>query len=335
MAAHLVARRLVLVVVFRLAAAGDAAAEIVAAVPQALAVFAREHQAFFGGDDRRERQVVVGGEREIEGRFQGEAELGVGADRGREEAGLALHARVRMGEIGGVEDRHAVELEKGVLVGDLLLHLVMGHPGGGDLPERRAVGVLVLAKGAGRIDRLVHLGARPVDPPGGGRGQARIHVQPGAQAFEKAVLQIAADLEQIGIEGFAAGLQERDIADRLDPVGRLVVAHLVGEQTAIAAGDLDVADRDDGLAGFVDLDLVRQQQHRPLVVLRLLGEGGRRREDRRQSGESGQSECGQPVDSADLRSGHEVTAFIPAERSAHSAVFQMYPLSRLPDVEAS
>ena len=172
-----------------------------------------------------------------------------------------------MGEIGHVGDRHPEHLEERVLVGDVAGLLIVVHLLGGDLPERRLVGIL--ADRAGRVDDLVHLGARAVDPPAAGRGEQGIVLEARPQLARDAVAQIAAEHDAIGVQHLAAGLDQGDVAERLDLVGALVVAHRIREQAALAAQDLDVALGHDDVVGL-EADLSRKHQHRALADVQRL-----------------------------------------------------------------
>ena len=186
---------------------------------------------------------------------------------GGRKPGAPLDRRVGMGEEGRVGDRHAEHLEERVLVGDVAGLLVVGHLLGGDLPERRLVGVL--ADRAGRIDRLVHLGAGALDPAALGCGEQRIVLEARAQLARDAVAQVAAEHDAIGVQHLAGRLDQGDVAERLDAVGALVVTHRIGKQAALAAQDLDLALGHDDIVGL-EADLPREHQHRAFADVQRL-----------------------------------------------------------------
>ena len=47
-----------------------------------------------------------------------------------------------MAEVGRVEDGHAEELERGIVVGEIAVDLIVDHRAGLELPERRRRGIV-------------------------------------------------------------------------------------------------------------------------------------------------------------------------------------------------
>ena len=130
---------------------GAAAGQLEAPGGQQVSIFRGQDRVLLGHDDRGQSDVVVGRQGEVVGRLQEQAKLAVVAEARRQEARLALDRRIRVRQIGRVGDRHAIELEERVAVGDLLRLLVMDDALRVDLPERRRVGVV--GTQAGRANR--------------------------------------------------------------------------------------------------------------------------------------------------------------------------------------
>ena len=112
--------------------------DAVGAARQAMAPIAQQQRSRLLRDHRREGEIVVIREGEIVGDLERVPQL-VGMAIGRhEEARLPLHRRVGHLEPGHVDDRHAQEVEEGILVGDdgliaLMRDLAGANPPGGGL----------------------------------------------------------------------------------------------------------------------------------------------------------------------------------------------------------
>ena len=68
------------------------------------------------------------------------AELRVAAQARDQEAGGAFQCGVGQAQMRQIEDRHIHDPQLGILEIELALDLVVDHPAGADLPERRRVG---------------------------------------------------------------------------------------------------------------------------------------------------------------------------------------------------
>src|SRR6185312_392139 len=205
-----------------LAADSDAAVGGELTVAEALAILGAEILAALGGEHRPERCVLVLVDRPEIGNAEVEAVGARIADARREKAALALHRRVGMREIGGVEDRDAVDLHHRVAVLDDLLLLVADDLLGLDLPHRRARRILAAGL-AGRVNAAADLDAIPLDAPRGVAGQPRAVGQQHAQIADEAIAQIVVQLDEIGEDHVAGGLEQTDMARGGDRVGALVV----------------------------------------------------------------------------------------------------------------
>ncbi len=84
-----------------------------------------------------EQEVVVGREREVVRNLNHRAEIARAAIPRRKESALALHRRIRMLEIGQIENRLPEELEVGILIGNGLGCLVMHNLLRAHTPQRR------------------------------------------------------------------------------------------------------------------------------------------------------------------------------------------------------
>ena len=275
---------------------GDAGIDGVLALPRALAVLAGQHDRLVGGEARRERQVPVGREGPVVGDRHVHAERPGAPVEGIQEAALPRHARIGMAEVGGVEDGQAEDLERCVVVGEIVIGLVVDHGPGLDLPERRPGG-LVGAQLAGGKHRLPHHGAVAVDAPGAAGDDPRVVGHEDAQAVNDAASQVAGELDGIGEQHLAARLPQRDVAGGSHHALALPVVDARGAQHALALGDLDIAGRDDRIGGLVIGQLVGGHEEVACEQLtgwqhgvgflraRLVrGEGQETREDERREG---------------------------------------------------
>ena len=238
---------------------GDAGVDGVLAVLRALAVLAGQHDRLVGGEARREGQVAMGRERPVVGDRHVHTEGPRAAVDGGQEAAPARDAGIGMAEVGRVEDGHAEELERGIVVGEIVIGLIVDHGPGLDLPERRPGG-LVGAQRAGREHRLAHHRAVAVDATRAAGDDPRVVGHEDAQAVDDAVSQVAGKLDGIGEQHLAAGLAQRDVAGGDHHAVALPVADACGTQHALALGDLDVAGRDDRVGGLVVGQLVGPHQ---------------------------------------------------------------------------
>ena len=125
---------------------------------------AHPEDALSGHIARMEGEVVRGCEGEIVRNFGEETKISRGARGGRQKAGLALHGRVGVLEVGQAQDRYAEHFELRIFVADGLSGLIMGHGTRRDAPERglcaigfarREPAVLELRDVAVAADRLL------------------------------------------------------------------------------------------------------------------------------------------------------------------------------------
>ena len=271
-AAEGVARRLwVALLLDRFAADGAAARELEGAALQQVAVFGRQHRILLGVKDRRQRDVVVRRQGEVVWGLDGQPENAVLAEGRHQDAGAALDRRIRVGEVGRVEDRDAGQLEEGVVIDDVLGGLVVNDASRRDLPERRRG--RVRAKRAWREHRPVEYRAIASGPSAALRRDQRVVDQPRAQLCGDALPKVAAQGDAVGEQRVAGGLEQGHVAFGLHYVGVAVVAQRVREQAPLAAGDLHVAGCRDHVFLDVVVDPVGDQQHLPLAQI----EGATRR----------------------------------------------------------
>jgi hypothetical protein len=221
---------------------GDAAAELGQAEGPELAVLRIEHHARAGGEERAEDEVSIGCQVHEERSLDGEAELGVGAERGREEAGAPVDRGVGMVEIGRIEDRHAEELEPGIAVGDRAGRLIVHHPLGLDLPERVAA---VLADLARAVDGTIEGGALAVAAHAPDGCQTTAVLEQYTDALDEPAAQTVVEHELVAEEGVARRLDQNDVAARGHGAGLDVVGDQVGQQGATVLQQLDIAARGD------------------------------------------------------------------------------------------
>ena len=168
-----VAARLWLALLFDgLAGVGAAAVELEAAALDEMSVLDGKHRVLLSVKDRGERHVVVGCRREVVKRLDRHPKDAVVAEAGRQKARAAFDGRIGMGEVRQIGDRHAVQFEKGMPIGDILFLLVVDHPARGQAPERRRVGIR--AERAGREYGAVEIGAYATGAPSSGGGEQRI-----------------------------------------------------------------------------------------------------------------------------------------------------------------
>jgi hypothetical protein len=237
---------------------------------EALPILRAQQRTLFRGDARRDREVVIGREREVVRRFDAEA---VGRARRydrHQEAGLALHAGIGRGEIGEVRQRDAEELDPGVLEVHHLVGLVVNDADRLDLPQRRLERI-VLAGFAGGVDatrehRVVGAGAF------GARGRhPRVVDRLEAQRIDEAVAEVVGEIELLAVADLAVGFGEPRVAFGMQALGALVVDHLVGFDRRAVVVDLDVAGRRHEIVGVVIANLVSLDEHLSVDAL-LLGE---------------------------------------------------------------
>ena len=252
------------VVLVQLVDAGGADRQ--AAFFEALAVFGAQQGPLGSGDARRNRQVVIGRQRQVVRRLDAEAVGRTRRDDRHQEAGLALHAWVGRGEVGHVRQRHAEKLDPGVLEIHHLFSFVVDDADRLDLPQRRLLGI-VLARLASGIDtalehRVVGVGAVRA----GGR-HSRLVDGFETQRIDETVAEVVAEVELFAVADLAVGLGQARIAFRMQSLAALVVDHLVGFDRRPVVVDLHIADGGNQFVGVVVPDLVGLNEHLPIGVL--------------------------------------------------------------------
>ena len=164
-----------------------------------------------------------------------------------------------MAEVGRVEDGHAEELERRIVVCEIVIGLIVDYRPGLELPERRPGGFVGAELARGK-HRLPHHRAVAVEAPGAARNDPRIVRQQHAQAANHAAPQVAGKLDGIGEQHLTARLSQRDVAGCDHHAIALPVADARGTQNALALGDLDIAGCDDRIGLFVVSQLIGGHQ---------------------------------------------------------------------------
>jgi hypothetical protein len=152
--------------------------------------------------------------------------------------------------------------------------LVVDDPRRLDLPQRRLLGI-VLARLAGGVDTALEHRVGAGAAIGARRGEAGLVDRLQAQRIDEAVAVVLAELNDLAIGDLAIGLGQPGIALGAQPLGLLVIDDLVGFDRGAVVIDLDVADRRDPLVVVVVVDLVRLDEHRPLLLLGQVAARGR------------------------------------------------------------
>ena len=245
--------------------------DAVTAARQTLPPIADQQRARVLGVHRREGEVVVVGEREVVGDLDRGAEL-VGMSVARhEEAGLALHGRVSHLKPGHVDDRHAQQVEDGVLVGEGGLIALMGDLAGAYPPGGRPARIFLADLTRREPSLFEHRDVAGLARRRGG-DDARVVLGDELQRFDEAVAEIVGEGHLIGGDDRAVGVLDADIALGGERVRAAIVDHLIGEQRVVAVVELDIALGGDlGVIVVVD-HLVGLQQH-GLRLVDLSGAG--------------------------------------------------------------
>ena len=241
---------------------GNAAAQPEAAIVPALAVFHFHQLTTQAGHHGRKRYIARRRHCDVERRAREITELCGIADVGREEAGGTFHLRIGHRQIGRIQDRNAKHFQAGVAEAHLLRRLVIDHPLGLDLPERRGA-AFGLADLTGAVDSTPRDDDLAVARSAGG-GQPSALADQRAEAGQGAVAKSVGQHHGAGEGDIAALVCDADIATSGDAVILLVVGDAVGEQHAALVSDLDLADGGHGLVDAVILDAVGLQHHLPV-----------------------------------------------------------------------
>ena len=173
-------------------------------------------------------------------------------------------------KIGQIGHRHAEELDLRILEIQHLLLLVVDDAGALDLPQRRLLRI-VLARRAGGIDAVLEHGVVALRAVGAGGGHPRRILGIDAQRIDEAVAIVVAQIQAVGIGDLAVGIRHADVALGMQPLGLLVVDHLVGLDAGAVVEHLHVADRRHPRVVVVVIDLDRLNQH--LAVVGAAGGG--------------------------------------------------------------
>ena len=253
---------------------GDAAAEIDIAVGQRVTVLALQQRPFLAGHGGGDGQVLMRRDRPEVGNLEDGAKVRGQTEKGREDTGLALDGRIRLRQVGRVEDRDAGDLQPGVFELDDLLVLIVDHLDRLDLPQWRSARVL-LADVAGRVHRFVQFGSDAIGTARAGGGEAPAIGEDGAEVLDDPVLQVAGDLQVLREVDIARGRKHGNVPRSGHQVFLLVVGDGVCEEDIVAARGLDVA------AGAGDAEFpvvghfIRGEQDRSVVRGQIGGGGDR------------------------------------------------------------
>ncbi len=252
-------------------------ADVVRAVDQPLAPLSLGQQALFGEVERIEGQIAVGRDVPEERHAGTDAKHAVIVELRHQEAGLALHRGVGRGKVREIGERQPEELERGVLVIDHLLVLIVNDAGRLDLPENRLFR-MVLAGFAGGIDAILEHRDVAVRAIGAGCREMGLVRGVHAQRIQEPVAEILGQLHGVGGQNLAVGLLQQHVALGAQRVRLAVEGHALRLQGGAVVIDLDVADRRDLVVLVVVDQLVGGHEHL-LVGVRLgqLGVGEARR----------------------------------------------------------
>ncbi len=188
------------------------------------------------------------------------------AETRHQKAAGALDRRLRLGKIGRVEHRPAIDLQHHVAKFDQLELLVVADFAGPQLPGRRGAGV-VLAQIAGRVDAAPQFEAVAVGAPRGVGGKPRAVGEQHPHILRECVVHRIPQFHEIGEHDLAGRQQQADMAGSGDGVAALAVAHRIGEQDLAPLRDLDMPLGDGQRQPLVILDLVGLEDDRRVLVL--------------------------------------------------------------------
>ena len=155
-----------LAVAVKLLLIGEASIGLEIAGKESLPVVELDQRIDARSDHGRDGQVLRRRQGQIVGLFVKHADFGGDAHVGGQKSAATRSGRIGVSEIRHVDDRNALYLENGVLIGDHLRVLVLDGPAGSQRPGR-GLGFIVLADPASGIDDLLEGVHHPVAPDGG------------------------------------------------------------------------------------------------------------------------------------------------------------------------
>ena len=132
-----------------------------------------------------------------------------------------------------------------------------------DAPQRRRAAVAL----TGREFAVLEFVDVAVAPDGALGGDARLILRHDRKRLHEAVAEIVRQRIAIGVDDVAVRFLHRDVADRGQRSRALVVDNLIGGQNVVVVVDLDVAARDDAVAG-----LCRKSAGRPAAASAASGQ---------------------------------------------------------------
>ncbi len=238
---------------------GEGPVEPIIALVRPVTEFRLGHRPLARGEQRRQGDVHVRLKVNEIGHFDKIAEFGGIADRGRQEAGFALHRRIGMREIRQIDHRHAEDFEAGMAVADGLVRLVVDDLAGLQLPAR---GVAFLADLTRAVDGFFQDRHAVFLAHGAGGGEPGVFVEHEAQALDDAAFEFAGDVDPLGIDRRTVFLNEAHIAGGDQGAGAFLVSDRVGAQDPAVLAGLHIARRGPDPRLGIEGEFVRLQKNR-------------------------------------------------------------------------
>jgi hypothetical protein len=217
-------------------------ADLIRAVFEPVAEFAFHHDALI--DERRDRhgRIHVRADRPEIGHLESEAGAAVRIDMRRQEAGLPLHGRIGMIEIGQVSDRYSEQLDRSVLIIDRALAFVVDDLRGLDLPERRLLRI-VAAGFAGGVNAVREYRDVAFGAVRARRGEAGALRRFDEHRIDESFAEVLRHLQRVGVDDVAVLGAITHVAFGEHLVRDAVIGDLVGFEHGAIVIDLDAADR--------------------------------------------------------------------------------------------